>query len=122
MRILWLTDVHLNFADAMRQRGFLWQVREAGADAILLSGDIAEADDVCEYLERMAEAWELPLYFVLGNHDFYFGSIAEVRRRVGDLCVKQPLLRYLTTSEVIELSPCVGLVGHDGWADGRVGD
>lgn len=122
MRVLWLTDVHLNFADATRQRSFYQQVREASAEAILLSGDIAEADDVCEYLERMVDAWQIPLYFVLGNHDFYFGSIGEVRSRVADLCAKQPLVRYLSTSEPIELTPRVALVGHDGWADGRVGD
>jgi Icc protein len=122
MRVLWLTDIHLNFADASRQRGFLHEVRESKPEVILLSGDIAEADDVVSYLERMALAWELPLYFVLGNHDFYFGSVAQVRQRVAELCAVQPNLCYLTTSDVIELTPRVGLVGHDGWADGRVGD
>lgn len=122
MRVLWLTDIHLNFADAARQRSFYQQVREASADAILLSGDIAEADDVTDYLARMADMWRRPIYFVLGNHDYYFGSIAEVRKRVVELCREQPLLHYLSTSGVIGLSPRVGLVGHDGWADGRVGD
>lgn len=122
MQALWLTDIHLNFADAQRQRAFMQQISDSRADVILLSGDIAEADDVTDYLERMAAAWSRPIYFVLGNHDFYFGSIAEVRGRVAKLCARQPLLRYLTTSNVIELTPRVGLVGHDGWADGRVGD
>lgn len=122
MRLLWLTDIHLNFADAARQRSFYQQVRQAQADAVVLSGDVAEADDVCDYLATMADQWQLPLYFVLGNHDFYFGSIHEVRERVGQLCAAQPLLRYLSTSDVIELTPQLGLVGHDGWADGRVGD
>lgn len=122
MRVLWLTDIHLNFADAQRQRAFRQQVANITADVILLSGDVAEADDVTDYLEQMAAWWDKPLYFVLGNHDFYFGSIVNVRHRVVELCTRQPLLHYLSTSSAIELSPRVGLVGHDGWADGRVGD
>ncbi len=122
MRALWLTDIHLNFADAQRQRAFRQQVQSSAADVILLSGDIAEADDVTDYLDQMATAWQRPIYFVLGNHDFYFGSIAEVRGRVTELCARQPLLHYLSTSGVIALTPRVGLIGHDGWADGRVGD
>ena len=122
MRVLWLTDIHLNFADPIRQRVFRQQVSNSSADAILISGDIGEADDVTEYLEQLAAAWQRPIYFVLGNHDFYFGSIAEVRHRVAELCARMPDLHYLSTSDVIELTPRVALVGHDGWADGRVGD
>ena len=29
----------------------------------------------------MDEHLQLPIYFVLGNHDFYFGGIGEVRRQ-----------------------------------------
>lgn len=122
MRILWLTDIHLNFVEWPRQREFIDRVRQADADAILLSGDIAEADDVTEYLTQFAIAWNAPLYFVLGNHDFYFGSIDDVRSRVNRLCGQYGSLRYLSESGVYELTPDVGLVGHDGWADGRVGD
>lgn len=122
MRVVWLTDIHLNFADAQRQRSFRQQVASARPDAILLSGDVAEADDVVDYLAQMAEWWQVPIYFVLGNHDFYFGSIVDVRRRVAELCAREPRLRYLSTSEPIELTPRIGLLGHDGWADGRVGD
>jgi hypothetical protein len=46
-----------------------------------------------------------------------------VRRAVTELCREEPNLVYLTaTDEPIELSPGVGLIGHDGWADARVGD
>ncbi len=100
MRILWLTDIHLNFVEWPRQREFLERVRLAAADAILLSGDIAEADDVTEYLAQLATAWTAPLYFVLGNHDYYFGSIADVRARVNDLCSQHSSLHYLSESGV----------------------
>ena len=64
----------------------------------------------------------MPIDFVLGNHDFYRGSIVETRSRVVELCDKTPGLHYLSAIDVASLSQRVGLVGHDGWADGRLGD
>ena len=31
-------------------------------------------------------------------------------------------IMYLSQSGVVELTPHTALVGHDGWADGRLGD
>ena len=38
------------------------------------------------------------------------------------LCREHSDLHYLTQLGVIELTPRVGLIGHDGWADARYGD
>jgi 3',5'-cyclic AMP phosphodiesterase CpdA len=121
-RIAWLTDIHLNFLLARQVNEFLGSVAEVRPDAVLISGDIAEAHNICEYLQRIDEAIGAPLYFVLGNHDFYCGSIAEVRQRVARLCAERPRLHFLTCSDVARLTPQIGVVGHDGWADGRLGD
>ncbi len=121
-RIAWLTDIHLNFLLALQVDEFLISVAGLGADAVLVGGDIAEAHNVCDYLERIVDAIPAPIYFVLGNHDYYHGSIVEVRQRVAELCRQRPRLHYLTTSEFAALSEHVALVGHDGWADGRAGD
>jgi predicted phosphohydrolase len=122
MKIAWLTDIHLNFLRPPEREHFLSRVRDAQPDAVLLSGDIGEAHDVLAFLRQIALAWPCPIYFVLGNHDFYFGSIAEVRQRVQTLCQEEPRLRYLTQVGVEELAPGMGLVGHDGWADAQLGD
>ena len=123
MRVVWLTDIHLNFLTAEGVTLFLNQVAAAQPDAILLSGDISEALDVDRYLEQMARVLNRPIYFVLGNHDFYYGSIRGTRSVVDLTCKGHPNLTYLTTcASAIELSPGVGLVGHDGWADARYGD
>ncbi|MEX0939270.1 MAG: metallophosphoesterase [Pirellulales bacterium] len=121
-RVAWLTDIHLNFLEDAAIETFLAQVRHARPDAVLLGGDIGEARNVAQYLIRLHDALDVPLYFVLGNHDFYGGSIAEVRRQAAELSQARPELVYLSASEPITLSPDVALVGHDGWADGRVGD
>ena len=122
MRIAWLTDLHLNFVEAGEVSDFLASVATAQPDAVLIGGDIAEARDVEQYLEQIDEALPCPVYFVLGNHDFYFGSIYGVRRRMAHLCRQRPKLHYLTSEEVCEITPTVGLIGHDGWADARLGD
>jgi Icc protein len=122
MRLLWLSDIHLNFVPPSQVLSFLATVAAAEPDAIVLSGDIAEAHDLSFYLRQMAEQLERPIYFVLGNHDFYFGSIHRVRQEVEALSAAQPLLHWLPAAGVVELTPTIGLVGHDGWADARLGD
>jgi predicted MPP superfamily phosphohydrolase len=77
---------------------------------------------VVDTLLEMQRIWDKPLYFVLGNHDFYRGSIRTTRAEVTRLAEAEPLLTYLTTTGVVELSPQTALVGHDGWADARLGD
>lgn len=122
MRFVWLTDLHLNFVEPDVLEEFLCSVREARPDAVVITGDIGESNDVTDFLARIEHAIPCPLYFVLGNHDFYFGSITEVRARVMRLCQERPRLRYLSNEGVISLTPQYGLVGHDGWADARLGD
>jgi hypothetical protein len=63
-----------------------------------------------------------PIYFVLGNHDYYHGSIAEVRESVAALCRRDPWLRWLPGCGVVELSNRAALIGHGGWGDARLGN
>jgi 3',5'-cyclic AMP phosphodiesterase CpdA len=91
-------------------------------DALLLGGDIGEADTVTRLLKEMAAALQLPIYFVLGNHDFYHGSIADVRAGVERDAGASPWLHWLPASGVVELTAATALLGHDSWADGRCGD
>jgi len=121
-RIVWTTDIHLNFVSEEHLLQFLEQLQAAQADALLFSGDIGESNNVTDYLSQLAAAVNCPTYFVLGNHDFYQGSIGEVRQQVKSFCADHGSLHYLTESDFFPLSDQVGLVGHDGWADGRIGD
>ncbi len=121
-RLIWLTDLHLNFLPDDEVAAFAGRVAESTADAVLISGDIAESQNVIAYLERLADLVPLPIYFVLGNHDFYYSSIAEVRSRVAALCRRDPQLVWLNLTDPIALTEQTALVGHDGWADCRLGD
>src|SRR4051794_7244891 len=122
VRLAWLTDIHLNFVPDSRLDTLCRAIREAGAEAVLLGGDIGEAPDVEEYLEDLDARLGLPIHFVLGNHDYYRGAISRVRAGIAALCHRSPRLVYLTRTGVVALTEETGLVGHDGWAAGRLGD
>jgi Icc protein len=122
MQLAWLTDLHLNFVDPDCVDGLCRRIRDEGADAVLISGDIAEAPGVEAYLEVLGRRIDRPIFFVLGNHDFYRSSIGKVRARVAAFCAYSPRIHWLNRETVIELTPDTGLIGHDSWADGRFGD
>jgi 3',5'-cyclic-AMP phosphodiesterase len=121
MRLAWLTDIHLNFIDQPAAERFFAAVRETGVDSVMLTGDIGEAHNVIPWLERLDDALRRPVYFVLGNHDFYRGSIVEVRAAAAELQTRRPNLVYLTTTDIVPLTQQTALVGDDGWADARLG-
>ena len=121
MQLAWLTDIHLNFVDASHRRRFLESVRER-ADAVAISGDIGESHDIGQFLTEMDAIIQKPVYFVLGNHDFYKGSIAKTRVEVADIAQRSERLEYLTAGGPVELTPNTAIVGHDGWADAQFGD
>jgi len=122
MRVVWATDIHLNFLSAKGRDVFFSSIRDHQPDAVLVTGDIAEAPSLQPLLDEMRQALQVPLYFVLGNHDFYYGSISQVRTGLKHWCQIQPGLTYLSTSGLVELTPATALVGQDGWGDGRYGN
>jgi predicted MPP superfamily phosphohydrolase len=121
-RLAWVTDVHLNFVDSRGRTRFYETLKAASPDGLLLGGDVSESPLLGRELREMADAMRLPIYFVLGNHDYYHGSIAETRRRIAALAADVPLLHYLPEAGVVELAAHTALVGHGGWADAREGD
>ena len=74
MRLAWLTDIHLNFLDPPGVAAFLRTVAEVPADAVLLSGDVGESDDVARHLERIwgdrvsYPFWEAHAFHVENGH------------------------------------------------------
>jgi hypothetical protein len=120
-RIAWLTDIHLNFAPRTSGVRVLGGVIPTELDGVFLSGDIAEAPTVADYLGQLEDACGCPIYFVLGNHDFYFGSI-DRSADSGAACQDAPAASLLEFGTLACVGPYSAVVGHDGWADAREGD
>ncbi len=122
MKLAWLTDIHLNFLSSEERQTFYARIEESNCDAILISGDIAEASSIITILEEVSFHIKKPIYFILGNHDYYKGNVDEVRKNISTLSKSSEFLYWLPSSGPQLLEEKVILVGQDGWADGRFGD
>ena len=119
--VAWLTDLHLNFLTSPQIDAFYETVSAREPDVVLVGGDIGDASTFVSSLGALETKLQLPIYFVLGNHDFYGSSIADGRRTAAQLAERSRWLSWLPDAGVVELAPGTGLVGHGAWADGRLG-
>ena len=122
MQYAWLTDIHLNFLESEARHEFYQEIINTRCDRVLISGDIAEAINVEAILIEMVNFIKKPIYFVLGNHDYYRGQVNEVRNSIVALTKVNPNLIWLSASGIQKLDNDTFLIGQDGWADGRLGD
>jgi predicted phosphohydrolase len=122
MKLMWLTDLHLDRASEEKQREFFGRLRRENADAVVITGDISDASGLPGHLRELGQTFgSRPVYFLLGNHDFYGSCFSDVDHAVADVCKEQKNLRHLGHGEIIPLGSGAALVGHRGWADGRAG-
>lgn len=122
MQVAWITDIHLNFLDAQDIQRFCQGLADQRPDAVLVGGDIGEADTITGYLSALEDACPCPIYFVLGNHDFYGGSIAGVRAEAKACADRSSRLYWLPDACIVPLTQATCLIGHGTWADGRLGN
>ena len=120
MKLAWATDIHLDSVELPDVIKFCAKVRQSKATAILISGDIANSTCLEEWIEFLGSHLELPIYFVLGNHDYYGSSIEKMQDVVRDFSDEQKI--YLQQSGPVKLTENLSIVGNDGWGDCRLGD
>jgi Icc protein len=129
MRLVWCTDPHLNFLPEGGAKAFGQGVLQdyPDLDGVLLSGDIGEFPNFLPLLDDFQKGLGKPVWYILGNHDAYQGSIAGMKAKAH--AHTNPMTRYLVKEKLVELTPgiegldpSVALVGHDGWYDARNGD
>lgn len=114
-KILWLTDLHRDEAGAPTWNDLL---EGPPFDRIVVTGDIADGVGFAHHLGELRSLVDVPIHFVLGNHDFYGSSIRAGREaaRAVEGCFYQTLIPPFS------LPGGWVLIGHDGWADGQAGD
>jgi Icc-related predicted phosphoesterase len=120
-KIMWATDIHLGFADQVNSDRFIKEARSG--DALIISGDISNGNDLKHWLMVLSNQISIPIYFVLGNHDYYHRSFDEVHGLVRRLVAKQDNLFWLTElpDKFVEIDEGIAVVGHEGWYDCRNG-
>jgi len=82
MKIAWLSDLHLNFVGRIEIDKLCESIRLSGAGIVLITGDIATAENLCRYLDYLSDVIRKRIFFVLGNHDYYHSAIAKVNQEV----------------------------------------
>ncbi len=120
MKLLWLTDLHLDRVEPGSKQQFYRRLESEPFDAVVITGDISVARLLSQHLCEIAEVCSPRMvHFVLGNHDFYGSSFIEVERIAAECCVRNQNLKHLGSAEEVRLTPTTALIGHRGWADGR---
>ena len=132
MKILHLTDIHLDHLYLEAIQRYCRRLKQEAPDIVVITGDISNANLISEHLLVLRkELAPCPVFFVAGNHDFYNGSIEEVRAEFSSHCTYIGPAKttpsgegayWLGSSGVIHLSETHALIGIDGWYDGGYAD
>ena len=122
MKLAWVTDIHLNFLESAERKRFYQDIVATDSNAVIITGDIAEAPTVSEMFEEMLRHIAKPIYFVLGNHDYYKSNVVNVRKTIAQLSQENALINWLPEVGLVQLTQNTLLVGEDCWADGRLGN
>ncbi len=116
-KIVWLSDLHLNFLSSDELYEFLKIVIHHEPIVVLITGELSDSTKLIFHLRILEAEIKRPVYFVLGNHDFYHSSIKKVRKEVSSLVLNSKNLSWLTEMGIIELNSTTAIMGHDSWAD-----
>jgi len=85
MRIAYLSDLHLEFEMAAAAIPFDMAgalAPAAGADLIVLAGDIDVGEKAVTQADTIARVSSLPVIYIAGNHEAYGGDLFDVERRL----------------------------------------
>jgi predicted phosphohydrolase len=117
MNYAWLTDPHFNFLEESKVIDFLLKLSKLNIDGLFITGDISTGPEIYRHLQLVEKLLQKPVYFILGNHDYYRSSFDKIDRLMEKIKKETSNLHYMTHSEPIKLAPGVGLIGQDGWYD-----
>lgn len=130
--VVWATDLHLDHVAKKPEANghFYRSIVSLNPDILILAGDtdIAEPEimlgnlGIVATIGKIRQAVRCPVFFVLGNHDFYGGSIETVKREAQKLTLERDGALYIDRKGPIELNADTALIGADGWCDGMAGN
>jgi predicted phosphodiesterase len=119
LKYFWLTDTHFNFLSKEKLISYFIEIQSRHPDGIFLTGDISTGSQLIQHLQWMSGIIHCPIYFVLGNHDFYRSDFLTVNQSIISLMKTNKNLLYLNICDPITLSKNVGIIGDNGWYDAR---
>ncbi len=121
-KYFWFTDVHLSSGFPFSRKHFCQKINQEKPKAVFITGDISNGLFLSSDLEYIANNSQSEIFFVLGNHDYYWTSISKTHSNIRNLVSKYRKLCWLTDVDFIELNQSTALIGEEGWYDGRIGN
>lgn len=122
-KYVWASDIHLDHIDDdAKLVEFANSLVVSDPVGVFLTGDISNANRLVYHLSVLERVVQRPVFFVLGNHDYFYGDIESVRKSMRQVSNMSQYLKYMPLSSYVALSPATALVGHDGWYDAVYGD
>jgi Icc-related predicted phosphoesterase len=122
MKLAWTTDIHLDFLRTSDMLDFAESIKETDADALIISGDIAQSFCLNKKLTELYILIKKKIYFVLGNHDYYKSSIDKVNKEVRHIIDGKYNDIHWLTNKIYPLTDSVCITGDEGWYDARLGN
>ena len=120
--VAWLSDTHLDMVESSWFDALCSEIRDSDAQAVWLTGDIATGIDVCDWLVQIHHQTALPVYFVLGNHDYYHSSFQDVDQKIQEVLLRHEGIVWMDDKDFVVLGEKTNLIGVGGWGDARAGD
>jgi len=117
MKIAWLSDIHLNFLTDKEVKGFINSIEES--DCTIITGDISDGRDLDKHLNMIDKYTKNPVYFVLGNHDYYHSSFSD-SYQIADYARENIL--FLDPLDFLNIQNKFIVLGCSGFADGGYGN
>jgi predicted phosphohydrolase len=121
LKILWLSDSHLDYLFPHERKRFLLRLSRLKPDIVLVGGDLSNASCLENDLRAIRKAASAPVYFVLGNHDYFGSSFSAVRENLVKLTREHGSQHWLEMMGYVSLMKDIALVGHGCWGDARIG-
>ena len=119
MKNIWISDLHADSISIDELTYFVEDLHEADGDNVIITGDIATGESLEQTLKILL-CCQKPIYYVHGNHDFYYSSFQNTRDISRKLCYKTENLKWVQEFHT-ELNKDTYIIGHDGFYDARYG-
>lgn len=121
IKIAWIVDPHFDFVPVDQISKISATISQEDVDFVLISGDLGNSTNLSKVLKKLDFCLNVPVFFVLGNHDYYAGSFDDVNATVKKVVEKSKNLNWLRGIDVFSLNDDICIIGHGLWADGVAG-
>jgi predicted MPP superfamily phosphohydrolase len=114
---VWLSDTHFDHTGDPGVIALAEEIVKVNPTGIFVTGDIATSDKFVYYLSALEKITQRPIYFVLGNHDYYGSSFENTEKKAINVSSISTHIKYLGNVSYMNIGQQTAVLGVDGWYD-----